>query len=414
MIVVKRMRVKLALNFVLFVLFLYASGSLAAVGIFKYALNRATDALLLDLLAEIRPAVQITESGMPSLKSWANVAKMERMPVLATIFLFDTNGKLLEHYGPPGVKQIADGRLFSQGKDVKVVSLPAPVLRGGAKFGTLEVQVSTAQDDRALGELIFSLVLAVPIIGLLVAAAGYVFAGMALKPVEKTMDLLRRFVADAGHELKTPLSIIEASIETLTALHDQHGIPPSETEIIRKASERMKGLTADLMFLAKVEDPMAAFDKVQINLNHLLEEVVAEYEPIATSNKIELIWHEVDKDIQIMAEPESFRQLLSNLLSNAIKYNDPGGRVEVTVKRDSQQGVTVVVADTGIGIPHTSLANIFDRFYRADKSRSRQGGGAGLGLAIVKAVADAHNATVIVNSELGKGTTFTVSLSATT
>jgi signal transduction histidine kinase len=405
------MRVKLALNFVLFVLLLYAAGALAAIAMVKFGLNRAMDSSLMDLLAEIRPSVQVMDNGNPSLKSWANVVRVERMQVLATIFLFDDDGSLLEHYGPKGVPRIASGRVSTEDKSTHVMSLAAPVSRGGHQFGTLEVQLSTAADDRAVSELIFAMVAAVPLLGLVVACAGYIFAGMALKPVEKTMDLLRRFVADAGHELKTPLSIIEASIETLRALHEQKQIPPEETEMIRKASERMKGLTADLMFLAKVEDPMAAFDKVQINLNELIEEVIAEYEPLAASHDIKLSLREQDTDIRILAEPESFRQLLSNLVSNAIKYNDPGGSADVLIKRDLQ-GVSIVVADTGIGIPQESLANIFDRFYRADKSRSRAGGGAGLGLAIVKAVADAHNASVSVNSEVGKGTTFVIALSA--
>jgi two-component system, OmpR family, sensor histidine kinase CiaH len=402
------MRVKLALNFVLFVLILYAAGALAAITMFKWGLNRGMDATLMDLLAEIRPAVQIT-AGNPSLRAWANVVKMEQLPVLATIHLFDRQGRLLESYGPEGIPVIATGRVSTKDKSFSVASLNAPVSRGGAVFGTLQLQISTAADERAMTELISALVAAVPVIGLLVAGAGYIFAGMALKPVEKTMDLLRRFVADAGHELKTPLSIIEASIETLAAVHEQHGIAGDETEILRKASQRMKGLTADLMFLAKVEDPMAAFDKVELNLNHLVEEVVSEYEPLAASHKIALSLREQDSNIFISAEPESFRQLVSNLVSNAIKYNDPGGSVEVLIKREIQN-VAISVSDTGIGIPEENLANVFDRFYRADQSRSRAGGGAGLGLAIVKAVANAHDATVSVSSEVGKGTTFVVAL----
>ncbi len=406
------MRVKLALNFVFFVLLLYAAGGLSAIGIFKYGLHRAMDSLLIDLLAEIRPSVQVTEKGVPSLKSWANVALIERMPVLATIQLFNKDGTLLERYGPAGVPVVHNGRIQSQDKSVTVMSLSAPVTRHGTNFGILEVQASTAQDDRTLYELIFAVVIAIPIIGGLVAAAGYIFAGMALRPVERTMDLLRHFVADAGHELKTPLSVIEASVETLQEIHAQHNISSLETEMIRKASDRMKGLTADLIFLAKVEDPMAAFDKVSINLNHLVEEVADEYLPLAATRSVGLTLVEEESDIYIMAEPESFRQLLSNLLSNAIKYTDPGGKVNVLLKRD-QLSPMIVVSDTGIGITDASLPNIFDRFYRTEKSRSRDGGGAGLGLAIVKAVADAHHATVTVESEIGKGSTFIVFVSAT-
>lgn len=398
-----RMRAKLALNFAYLVLCLYAVAGLASLAMFHHGMTRATESLLLNSLAEIRPAVHLAD-GRPSLKEWAKVASAENLPVLATVQLFDTQNRLLEKYGPEGIPQLGAGHMTT--KELSVRSAFQKIVHDQKSFGTLQVQVSTAPDDRAIGELAFALCVGIPIIATLVSFGGFYFAGQALKPVERTMDLLRRFVADAGHELKTPISIIEASIETLHHIHESEGLPDTQIEMLRSASLRMRTLTADLMFLAKVEDPMYAFDKKNIDLDHLVAAVVDEYRPLAESNDVSLQLT-ADEKVSVYAEPEAFRQLMSNLISNAVKYTDTGGSVRVGLAKDLGQAV-ITVSDTGIGIPENSLPNIFDRFYRVDKSRSREAGGAGLGLSIVKAVTEAHGATVTVDSEVGRGTTFTV------
>lgn len=400
-----KMRAKLALNFAYLVLCLYAVAGLASLGMFQHGMIRATESLLINSLTEIRPAVQIV-GNKPTLKEWAQVASAENLPVLATVQVFDENHRVLEKYGPEGIPRLGSGHMTTDKLSVR--SANQRIAHDQKNFGYLQVQVSTAPDDRAIAELAFAICVGIPIIAALVSLGGYFFAGQALKPVETTMRLLRRFVADAGHELKTPLSIIEASIETLDELHRSEGLPDTQIQMLRSASSRMRGLTADLMFLAKVEDPMYAFNKKLIDLNHLVEAVVDEYKPIADSNTVSLDLTMGEK-VTIFAEPESFRQLMSNLISNAIKYTDTGGSVKVGLAKDGLQAI-ITVSDTGIGIPANSLPNIFDRFYRVDASRSREAGGVGLGLSIVKAVTEAHGATVTVDSEVGRGTTFTVNV----
>lgn len=400
-----RMRVKLALNFAYLVLCLYAIAGLASLAMFYHGMTRATESLLLNSLAEIRPAVKIVEKRA-SLKEWAAAASSEDLPVLATVQVFDAQNNLVEHYGPEGVPRLGTGHLSTQ--TVSVQSANQRIIHESANYGTLQVQVSTAQDDRAIAELAFAICIGIPIIAALVSLGGYFFAGQALQPVETTMALLRRFVADAGHELKTPISIIEACIETLQDMHQKEGLPDTQIKMLRSASTRMRGLTADLMFLAKVEDPMYAFDKRNIDLDHLVSSVVDEYKPLAESSNVSLDVT-TDEKVTIYAEPEAFRQLMSNLISNAVKYTDTGGSVKVGLTKDGIHAI-ITVTDTGIGIPQNSLPIIFDRFYRVDKSRSREAGGAGLGLSIVKAVAEAHGSLVIVNSEVGQGTTFTVTI----
>lgn len=402
---IKMMRVRLVLNFTLLVLVLYSIGALVCLAVFQQGLNRSTDTLLVDLIAEVRPSVTSSEQ-CPTLKDWDRAARMENLPVLATIQIFDPQGKLVESYGPDGLDVLSTGRVRVPGENSDVRSAYQPIIHQERKCGFLQVQVSTAHDDSSLNELATAMVFAFPVFAGLVAFGGYFFVGVALKPVEMTMDLLRRFVADAGHELKTPLSVIEAAIETLEAVHKEHHLPETETEMIKSASKRMRGLTEDLMFLARVEDPMRAFEKVVVSLNDLVVEEIKYYSPLAESKHITLALS-ADDTIDIFAEPESFRQLISNLLSNAIKYNDSGGTVSVSLERVGTQA-KFTVADTGFGMSEANMAHMYDRFYRADQSRSRNAGGAGLGLAIVKAVADAHRANIEVSSKVGEGTTFKV------
>lgn len=399
------MRVRLSVTFGCLVLVLYSVGALVSLGVFQHGLNRSTDALLIDLLSEVRPSVS-TIAEQPSLKDWDRAARMENLPVLATIQIFDPLGTLLESYGPTGVGSLTRGRVHVSEATGDFRSVYQPIMRQDKQCGFLQVQVSTAHDDRSLDELKTAIVLAFPGLAGLVAFGGYLFVGMALRPVELTMDLLRRFVADAGHELKTPLSVIEAAIETIEHVHKEHNLSELETDMIRAASKRMRGLTEDLMFLARVEDPMRAFAKQVVSLNTLVAEEVQEYAPLAESSRIKLEMIAIEP-LEIVAEPESFRQLISNLLSNAIKYNEPGGTVSVTLKKEGLQA-RLTVADSGIGINEKDMVHLYERFYRADKSRSRGAGGAGLGLAIVKAVADAHMASIEVTSTIGEGTTFAV------
>lgn len=402
---IKMMRVRLVLNFLLLVLVLYSLGALVCLAVFQQGLNRSTDNLLVDLIAEVRPSVT-SSTECPTLKAWDRAARMENLPVLATIQIFDPNAKLIESYGPNGVDSLTSGRVHVPGEMYDVRSAYQPIVHQEKKCGYLQVQVSTAHDDNSLSELATAMVLAFPVFAGLVAFGGYFFVGLALKPVEMTMDLLRRFVADAGHELKTPLAVIEAAIETLQEVHKEHNLPETETEMIKSASKRMRGLTEDLMFLARVEDPMRAFEKEVVNLNGLVQEQIDAYRPLAESRNIELKVQLGDL-MDIYAEPESFRQLISNLLSNAIKYNEAGGSVSVLLEKSGTQA-KLIVADTGVGISESSMAHMYERFYRADKSRSRDAGGAGLGLAIVKAVADAHKASIEVSSKVGEGTTFKI------
>ncbi len=405
---VKRLRLKLAVYFALFVLILYELGVLGSVGIFQWGLSRSMDILMQDLLAETRPSVEIT-NDIPSLTSWARAAKREHSPVLAIVQIYDQNRKLIQNFGPVGVKRLASGHIFNKDKTISVRSLYQPIIHQGKTYGFLQIQVSTASDDKIFNDMLLATFLVMPFLALGVVVAGYQFAGIALKPVEETLSLFKRFVADAGHELKTPISVIEAATETLSAVEGNDPIAKADLEfelhIISKANKRMKELTSDLLFLAKVEDQAIFFRRREIIMAELIEEVVDQFRPLARSKNL-IIELDATSSVVIEGEPESVHQAISNLLSNAVRYTDQG-KISVRLS-ESEIHAIVEVSDTGIGVSEADKDNIFHRFHRSEESRSREAGGAGLGLSIVKAVLEAHKGSVSVDSELGAGSTFIV------
>lgn len=405
---VKRLRLKLAVYFALFVLILYELGVLGSVGIFQWGLARSMDILLQDLLAETRPSVEIANE-IPSLTSWARAAKREHSPVLAIVQIYDQNRKLIQNFGPIGVKRLASGHIFNSDKTISVRSLYQPIIHQGKSYGFLQIQVSTASDDKIFNDMLLATFLVVPFLALGVAVAGYQFAGIALKPVEETFSLFKRFVADAGHELKTPISVIEAATETLSAVDASEFIAKSDLEFelqtISKANKRMKELTSDLLFLAKVEDQAIIFRRREIIMAELIEEVVDQFRPLARSKNL-TIELDATSSVIIEGEPESVHQAISNLISNAVRYTDQG-KISVRLS-ESEIHAIVEVSDTGIGISEMDKDKIFHRFHRSEESRSREAGGAGLGLSIVKAVVEAHKGSVSVDSALAAGSTFIV------
>lgn len=404
----KRMRVRLATYFVCLALILHLLGSATSIVLLSSILSNAMDTMLLDLLAEIRPSVQTMEDH-PTLVTWADRAKQQDLPILATIQLYDAKRALAEEYGPSGIPVLKNGQLESrtQSENRVVRSTYEAVVKDGKTIGYVQVQASTATNDHALEQALKSALLVMPLLVACVAASGYWFAGVALRPVEETMRLLRRFVADAGHELNTPIAIIEASLETLHDVlkdHDQDNL----VDIIGKSASRMSELSSDLVFLARVEDPISAYPMSRVDVGKLVAEVAKDFEPLAKNKHIELKVLQ-QADLEIVGNAEFLKRMLGNLLSNGLRYTDPGG--QLSIASEQRAGLLDIhVSDTGMGIPQESVDHIFDRFYRVDKARARAAGGAGLGLSIVKAVVDAHGGEVKVTSEIGKGSKFTVSL----
>jgi two-component system phosphate regulon sensor histidine kinase PhoR len=224
----------------------------------------------------------------------------------------------------------------------------------------------------------------------------------------RRLEVLRRdFVANASHELKTPVAALRVLAETLlTALPDDPAAGREFAVRIDREAERLDTLVRDLLDLSRVE--RGTLDVEPVDLVGLAKEVVGGYADRAEERRIKLRT-ELKPNVAMRGDRAQLGLLLSNLVDNAVRYTPSRGTVRVRLDGGESRAV-LQVSDTGEGIPANELPRIFERFYRVDKARARQTGGTGLGLAIVRHVAESHGGTVTVDSELRRGTTFTVTL----
>jgi two-component system phosphate regulon sensor histidine kinase PhoR len=230
--------------------------------------------------------------------------------------------------------------------------------------------------------------------------------------LERLERIRRDFVANVSHELRTPLTAISGYAETLLegALED-HENNRKFVEIIKSHAARLSNIASDLLALSELESESPPVESRRVSVQAAVETALKIVEPAAQLRGIIMTRGALD-DAEVLAERGRLEQVLVNLLDNAVKFNRPGGEVRVEVRCETGGNIRIVVADTGLGIPSTDLSRVFERFYRVDKARSREMGGTGLGLSIVKHVVERMNGTVSVESQLGKGSTFTILLPA--
>ena len=224
---------------------------------------------------------------------------------------------------------------------------------------------------------------------------------------EVRVEAMRRdFVGDASHELKTPVAAIRAAAETMerAATDDPAAVTRFATQL-RQDAVRLSGIVSDLLDLSRLEAEPSSLDPVR--LDHVVEEEVQRVRSQAEDAGVTL-----DSDTRPVTIPGSTKDLAllaRNLLENAVRYTPRGGRVSVEVGGENGHA-TLSVRDTGMGIPSRDLPRIFERFYRVDRARSRETGGTGLGLSIARHVVERHGGQIAAESELGRGSTFTVTL----
>lgn len=224
----------------------------------------------------------------------------------------------------------------------------------------------------------------------------------------KTLDNSRQeFVANVSHELKTPLTSMKVLSDALLMQPDA----PVELyqEFMQDLSEeidRENQIINDLLSLVRMDKTAATMNVKSRDINELLELILKRLRPIARKNNVEVIFESI-RPVTAEVDEVKFSQAISNLVENAIKYNHDNGQVRVTLDADHQD-FSVEIADTGIGIPEDDLEHVYERFYRVDKSHSREIGGTGLGLAITKNAILLHKGTINAESVEGEGTVFTV------
>lgn len=242
----------------------------------------------------------------------------------------------------------------------------------------------------------------------------FVYVAKKQKEIEelKRLEIFRReFLADVSHELKTPIFAAQGFIHTLIdgAIDDE----TVRDKFLDKAAKSLDGLDAlvkDLVALSQLETGEVKMHFERVDLHHLTLELIDQLEPVARARRTTF---RVKTDRPgahwVKADPRRISQVITNLLENAVKYGNEHGKVVVTLEEDKKH-VQMAIRDDGPGIPPEHLSRIFERFYRVDKSRSKERGGTGLGLAIVKHILNAHKAKITVMSKIEKGTTFSFKL----
>ncbi|WP_080800304.1 sensor histidine kinase [Arabiibacter massiliensis] len=237
------------------------------------------------------------------------------------------------------------------------------------------------------------------------------FSRWALRPVEDAWTRQRRFVADASHDLKTPLTVILANTSILMEHPERSVASQSQwVESTQHEAEQMQGLVGDLLLLAQADEGAAKPAMERLDLADLVEGELLQFESVAFERSIDL-HSKLDEDVAVRGNAMRLRKLVGTLLDNACKYADEGGQVDVELHRTARR-VELAVRNTGFAIAPEDLPHVFDRFYRADKARTRDEGGYGLGLAIARAIAEEHGGTLTAASDEATGTTFTLALPA--
>lgn len=243
--------------------------------------------------------------------------------------------------------------------------------------------------------------------------------------LDQSFRQIKQFSSDASHELKTPLTILKGEVEVTLR---KERTPQEYQQTLKSNLEeinRMSQIVEDLLLLSRADTGEIRLNIEDINLTEILNEVVTQMDRIAQSKGLYLSTSNHHQDIHIFGDALRIRELFINLIENGIKYTEEGGSIHITLQKENTPPVRsqsdweggekngfvkVIISDTGIGIAKEDQERIFSRFFRVDKARSRERGGSGLGLSICKWIVEAHQGEIVVESELGKGSSFIVKL----
>lgn len=368
-----------------------------------------------------------------------------------SVFLYDTQGRLLAPKVTRGIQ--VDSLLEDQ--TIKTASsgrerwMIYDVYSEGEDAGFwVRGMISMTEYGQALGNLPILFGSALPLLAVLAALGGFRITRRAFRPVtqmaetaraigtgsdlsqrietdgrgdelnqlgdtmnemlarlQASFEAERQFSSDVSHELRTPIAVIRSQCEF--ALSGQAGEEEKREafEAVLKQSERMNSIVSQLLLLSRAENGKFVPEREPVELNVLCETVCEELEAMAAERQVKLAWN--TEELQITGDETLLIRMVNNLVSNAIRYNRPGGSAEVSLRKRGKYAV-LTVRDTGIGIRREDLGQIFNRFYRADRSRSSEG--TGLGLSMAAWIARVHGGSIRVESVYGEGSVFTAEL----
>lgn len=308
-------------------------------------------------------------------------------------------------------QEAVKGAMLSDNEEGFLSDLRLRFLKQQTPDGQKIAFADTVQETRTLRELILTCVLGFMLALLCFLIISIFLARFALRPVEATWEQQNQFIADASHELKTPLTVILANLRILLS-HTDSTIAAEKKwlENTQAEASRMKELVENLMFLARSDANSPPFKKTTFSLSDLAWSCLLPFEPVAFEQGVS-ITEEITDGLYLTGDCSQIKQLFIILLDNACKYAGNEKSVSVSLKKESDR-ILLKVRNSGTPIAQKDLPHLFERFYRTDKSRARTAGGYGLGLAIAQTIVKNHRGKIIVTSEEYTGTTFTVTLPA--
>jgi two-component system, OmpR family, manganese sensing sensor histidine kinase len=385
-------------------------------------LYRQQDKKLLTLAQSAAPSlVQVKAQGSRLLDQvdevpWRDIFNRDKQ----SLEFFNAEGKLLASRGvleltvPP---RVGSQTLKLIHKPHQIRTFTISVFKDGSNRsqpsleGYIRASQSTEDVETVQHQLLWGLGMGGMMTLGLVAIGGLWLTQNAIEPIERSFKQLKQFTADASHELRGPLSVIQASVEVMRN-HPERIHPKDAKKLasIASATTQLSHLAQDLLFLARAEADVftPAREWIPVSLDKLLQNLVELFEPIAQEKKITLKY-QFATTVSVMGDEAQLTRLLSNLLENALQYTPSEGQVVLTLTKHNRFAL-VNVQDTGIGIEREQLPFVFDRFWRADKARTRREGGTGLGLAIAQTIAQRHGGKITVTSQVGVGSCFQVRL----
>ncbi len=409
----KRLRVHLTAWYVgVFALVLIVFGT-ALFSVLTRQISSRLDESLVDAAEELQRAAEIRIREGPPDPERVDALDELRIPD-RRLYLFDAHGRLLHPDSAASwIHRLADSTLTSgetlAEHDVSEdVTWRAYARRFRLSDGNDYVGVTTAdvvEIDHEYRGLVLAFGLAAVLALALVGVGGWLLARRSTEPVRDAFLRMRSFMADAAHELRTPVAVVEGHAEV--ALR-QPREPDEYVEILRSIhgeSARLSGILENLLTIARADAGAWPVHFESFYLDDVVLDVIENARVLGSGKDVALDVTELE-EAPVRADPELLRQLLMILLDNAVKFTPPGGRVDVAVRRTNGH-VSASVTDTGPGIDPELLPHVFDRFYRGDASHGRAAG-AGLGLSIAKWIADVHDADIVIDSKVGRGTAVVV------
>ncbi len=350
--------------------------------------------------------------------------------------------------GPTDFKTI-----MLKGNPVRQIAFPIPKEAGNGEKGR-GIVIQCAEDIRDQTAILnhFALVLAVSVLFIMIMSAGggFFIARKALRPIqeisgaidriseinlseriaeqtipdelkgiaasfnrtfaslERAFTRQRQFVADASHELKTPLAVIVSHAEITLRREREPWEYRTALAAIREAARMMSLIIEKLLVLTRLTTDKFGLKREDVSLNDMIAQAVKLLRPLAEGRGIG-IYMPAGEEYRVHGDRDALLEALVNILDNAIQYNVPDGRIDISLRKEDEY-IVADVADTGIGIPEGELEKVFDRFYRVDKSRSRRSGGSGLGLSITREIVRLHGGKIGISSKTGEGTVVSVRL----